>query len=78
MGVIIDSIKGKLVKDLTPAQTMIQNVCKIKKGETVLIIANPELNQIAQDVYQAALEIGAKVSLIFKQKKKMQHHHNNI
>ena len=69
MGVIIDSIKGKLVKDLTPAQTMIQNVCKIKKGESVLIIANPELNQIAQDVYQAALEIGAKVSLIFQQKK---------
>lgn len=69
MGIIIDSIKNKFAKDLTPAQTMVQEVCKIKKDETVLIIANPELNPIAQDVYQAALEVGAKVSLIFQQKK---------
>jgi len=69
MGVLIDSLKTRLGKDLSPAQTLIQDVCKIKKGETVLIVANPELNPIAQDVYQAALEVDAKVSLIFQQKK---------
>ncbi len=69
MGVLIDSLIAKHNKDLTPAQTMVQSVCKIKKGETVLIISNPELNPIAQDVYQAAMELGANVSLIFQQKK---------
>ena len=66
---VIDSIKNKLSKGLSPAQTMMQNVLKIKKGEKVLIVANPELNPIAQEVYQAALETGANVSLIFQQKK---------
>lgn len=69
MGLLLDSIKNKLNKDLTPAQTMVQDVCKIKKGERVLIVTNPELNLIAQDVYQAVLEVGGKVSLIFQQKK---------
>ena len=55
---VIDSIKNKLSKGLSPAQTMMQNVLKIKKGEKVLIVANPELNPIAQEVYQAALETG--------------------
>lgn len=66
---VIDSIKNKLSKGLSPAQTMMQNVLKIKKGEKVLIVANPELNPIAQEVYQAALETGSNVSLIFQQKK---------
>ncbi|MBE6353237.1 aminopeptidase [Treponema sp.] len=56
-------------KEKTPAQTVVEDVCKIKKGETVLIIANPETNLIAQDLYTAACESGAKPTLIFQQKK---------
>ncbi|MBO4319087.1 MAG: peptidase M17 [Treponema sp.] len=56
-------------KTKTPAQTVIQEVCKIKKGETVLIIANPETNLIAQDLYLASQEVEAKPTLIFQPKK---------
>ena len=56
-------------KTKTPAQTVIQEVCRIKKGETVLIIANPETNLIAQDLYLAAQEVEAKPTLMFQPKK---------
>ncbi|MBO7639490.1 MAG: peptidase M17 [Treponema sp.] len=56
-------------KPKTPAQTVIQEVCKIKKDETVLIIANPETNLIAQDLYLAAVEADAKPTLMFQPKK---------
>ncbi|MBP5452436.1 MAG: peptidase M17 [Treponema sp.] len=53
----------------TPAQTVVQEVCRIKKGERVLIIANPETNMIAQDLYLAAVEAEAKPTLMFQPKK---------
>lgn len=56
-------------KQKTPAQTVINEVCKIKKGETVLIIANPETNLIAQDLYLAAQEVEAKPTLMYQPKK---------
>ncbi len=56
-------------KDKTPSQTVIEDVCKIKKGETVLIIANPETNGIAQNLFTSSLEVHAKPTLIFQTKK---------
>ena len=56
-------------KQKTPAQTVIHEVCRIKKGETVLIIANPETNIIAQDLYLAAQEAEAKPTLMYQPKK---------
>ena len=56
-------------KQRTPAQTVIQDVCRIKKGETVLIVANPETNLIAQDLYLASQEVEAKPTLMFQPKK---------
>ena len=56
-------------KPKTPAQTVIQDVCRIKKGETVLIIANPETNLISQDLYLAAKEVEANPTLMFQPKK---------
>ena len=45
------------------------NVCKVKKHERVLIIANPALNGIAQDLYAAAEEVGAHAVLIYQREK---------
>ena len=56
-------------KEKPPAKTVVEDVCKVKKGETVLIIANPETNTIAQDLYTAALEVGARPVLVFQSKK---------
>lgn len=56
-------------KQKTPAQTVIHEVCRIKKGETVLIIANPETNLIAQDLYLATQEVEAKPTLMYQPKK---------
>ena len=52
--------------DKTPSRTIVEEVCKIKKGERVLIIANPSTNQIAQDLFSACLEAEASPSLIFQ------------
>jgi aminopeptidase len=52
--------------DKTPSKTIVEEVCKIKKGERVLIIANPSTNQIAQDLFSACLEAEASPSLIFQ------------
>lgn len=56
-------------KDLSSAQNIVQNVCKIKKGERVLIIANPATAAIAQDLYAASDEVGAKTVLMYQKTK---------
>lgn len=56
-------------KEISPSQNVVQNVCKIKKGERVLIIANPSTAVIAQDLYSACLEVGATAVLIFQNAK---------
>ena len=62
----LDSILGKKDKNRTPAQVVVQDVVKIKKGERVLIIANPATSEIAQDLYSASSEAGGQVTLIFQ------------
>ena len=66
----MNSMKSLLNKNSTPAQTVISTVCKITKGEKVLIVANPETNLIAQDIYTEALAAGAHPTLIFQPAKK--------
>lgn len=56
-------------KEILPVENVIKNVCKIKKNERVLIIANPETGSIAQDLYTAAANAGAKVVLVFQNAK---------
>lgn len=56
-------------KEISPADNVIKNVCKIKKNERVLIIANPETGAIAQDLYTAASESGAHAVLMFQNAK---------
>ena len=53
-------------KNRTPAQVVVQDVVKVRKGERVLIIANPATNQIAQDLYSASCEAGALATLMFQ------------
>ena len=66
MDLKIDSLLGKKGKERTPAQVVVQDVVKIKKGERVLIIANPATNEIAQDLYSASCEQGALATLMFQ------------
>lgn len=56
-------------KEITPAENIINNVCKIKKNESVLIIANPATDFIAQELYTAANQAGANTSLIYQNSK---------
>ncbi len=56
-------------KEKTPSQTVVQDVLKTKKNERVLIIANPETNIIAQDLFSAFLEVDAKPVLMYQTKK---------
>ncbi|MBQ9538014.1 MAG: peptidase M17 [Treponema sp.] len=56
-------------KELLPSQTVVQEVLKAKKGERALIIANPETNVIAQELYTAFIEAGASPTLVFQPKK---------
>lgn len=53
-------------KNKSSAQTVIEDVLQVKKKETVLIIANPSTNPIAQELFTAALEAGAKPTLMFQ------------
>ena len=53
----------------TPAEVVVQDVMKIKKEERVLIIANPATTEIAQDLFSASLEAGAKTTLMFQPEK---------
>ena len=50
----------------TAAEVVVRDVMKIKKGERVLIIANPATNEIAQDLYTASEKAGALPTLIFQ------------
>ncbi len=56
-------------KEKTPAETIVQDVLKTKKGERAVIIANPETNVIAQELYSAFVEEGARPTLVYQQKK---------
>lgn len=56
-------------KEITPEQNIIENVCKVKKGERVLIIANPQTSGIAQKLYEAANQAEARTSLIYQNAK---------
>ena len=56
-------------KEKTPAATVIEDVLGVKKNEKVLIIANPETNVIAQELYTQSLEAGASPVLMFQQKR---------
>lgn len=51
---------------LTPAQTVVRDVCRIKKNERVLIITNPSMAAIAQNLYTAVLEVGAIPVLMYQ------------
>ena len=52
-------------KENTPAYTVINTVCKLKKSEKIIIVANPETADMAQDLYAASLECGAEPTLLF-------------
>ena len=56
-------------EEKTSAQIVVKDVCRIKKNEKVLIIANPETNVIAQDLFTASLAEGAKPTLMYQTKK---------
>lgn len=56
-------------QERTPAQTVVEEVCKVKKNESLVIVANPETSVMAQDLYTAALDAGAKPVLIYQPKK---------
>ena len=51
---------------LTPAQTVVREVCRVKKNERVLIVTNPSMAAIAQSLYTALLEEGAVPVLIYQ------------
>ena len=53
-------------KSRTPAQVVVQDVVKVKKGARVLIIANPATAEIAQDLYSASCETGAVTTLMYQ------------
>lgn len=61
---ILDKIINK--KERTPAEVVVQDVVKVKKGERVLIIANPATSEIAQDFYKASCNENAITTLIFQ------------
>ena len=50
----------------TASEVVVQDVVKIKKGERVLIIANPATTEISFDLYKASCEAGGITSLIFQ------------
>lgn len=56
-------------KERTPAQIVVQDVVCVKKGERVLIIANPATSEIAQDLFSASTESGALATLIYQSDK---------
>ena len=62
----IEKLINKKNKDRTPAQVVVQDVVKVRKGERVLIIANPATAEIAQDLYSASSEEGALATLMFQ------------
>ena len=66
---LIDKLKNKIEgaeKERTPAEVVVQDVLAVKKGERVLIIANPATNEIAQDLFMASAQAGALPTLMFQ------------
>lgn len=61
---LIDKIISK--KDRTPAEVVVQDVAKVRKGERVLVIANPATSEIAQDLYKASCDAGAVSTLMYQ------------
>lgn len=59
-------MKEIINKNRTPAQVVVQDVVKIKKNERVLIIANPNTTEIAQDLFEASRDEGAVPTLMFQ------------
>lgn len=53
-------------ENVTPAQTVIRDICRVQKNERVLIIANPETNIIARGLFEAARDAGSRPVLIFQ------------
>ena len=56
-------------KERNPYTVVCEDVCKIKKGERVLIIANPSTAEIAQKFYESSEACGAETSLIYQREK---------
>ena len=48
----------------TSAQVVVNQVLKIKKGEKVLIIANPKTAQMAQDLYTVCADVEADIAIL--------------
>ncbi len=65
----IKKINDIINKDRSPYDTVIQDVLKVKKDETVLIIANPATVEIAQGFFHAANLVNAKPTLVFQNDK---------
>ena len=61
---LIDKIISK--KDRTPSEVVVQDVVKVRKGERVLVIANPATSEIAQDLYKASCDAGAVSTLMYQ------------
>lgn len=57
-------------KEISPAHTVINTVCKVKKSEKIIIVANPETAEIAQELYTESLSAGGEPTLIFQTAKK--------
>ena len=70
---LFDKLKNKIDsaadKERTPAQVVVQDVVAVKKGERVLIIANPATNEIAQDLFLASSEVGGIPTLVYQSDK---------
>ena len=69
---LLDKLKNKIEpasKERTPAQVVVQDVVAVKKGERVLIIANPATNEIAQDLFMASSEVGGVPTLVYQSDK---------
>lgn len=69
---LLDKLKNKIEptsKERTPAQVVVQDVVAVKKGERILIIANPATNEIAQDLFMASSEVGGVPTLIYQSDK---------
>ena len=66
---IIQPMPNIFSKKQTSAQVVVGQVLKIKKGEKVLIIANPKTAQIAQDLYTVCSDAEADAVLVYQREK---------
>lgn len=56
---------------LKPAITVVRDVCRVKQGEKVLIVSNPQVDtaSISHALFAAAKELGATPMLVFQSEK---------